>query len=129
MPACDKRFALAAQQHYDFEMANTLALTNRDLDCAMSGTVTSTSGAHRVHRWNRPGRRRLGWLSGRRYLDAMAGLWQKKCYGRRADRGCRFSQMTRLPYALTQSHGPAAQGWRRASLAFAERTELRVLRQ
>jgi adenosylmethionine-8-amino-7-oxononanoate aminotransferase len=48
---------------------------------------------------------------GRRYLDAMAGLWCVNVgYGRREIVAAVADQMTRLPYyPLTQSHPPAAQ--------------------
>jgi taurine-pyruvate aminotransferase len=48
---------------------------------------------------------------GRRYLDAMAGLWCVNVgYGRREIVDAVADQMTRLPYyPLTQSHPPAAQ--------------------
>src|ERR1700704_3258797 len=48
---------------------------------------------------------------GRRYLDAMAGLWCVNVgYGRREIVDAVSAQMTKLPYyPLTQSHGPAAQ--------------------
>src|SRR6267142_1951849 len=48
---------------------------------------------------------------GRRYLDAMAGLFCVNVgYGRREIVDAVTAQMTRLPYyPLTQSHGPAAQ--------------------
>src|SRR6516164_11665724 len=48
---------------------------------------------------------------GRRYLDAMAGLWCVNVgYGRREIVSAVADQMSRLPYyPLTQSHPPAAQ--------------------
>jgi len=48
--------------------------------------------------------------AGRRYLDAMAGLWCVNIgYGRKAVADAVYAQMQRLTfYPLTQSHGPAA---------------------
>src|SRR5215472_679313 len=48
---------------------------------------------------------------GRRYLDAMAGLWCVNVgYGRREIVDAVTEQMARLPYyPLTQSHSPGAQ--------------------
>ena len=48
--------------------------------------------------------------SGRRYLDAMAGLWCVNIgYGRKAVADAVYAQMQRLTfYPLTQSHSPAA---------------------
>jgi taurine-pyruvate aminotransferase len=50
-------------------------------------------------------------VDGRRYLDAMAGLWCVNVgYGRREIVEAVAAQMARMPYyPLSQSHGPAAQ--------------------
>jgi adenosylmethionine-8-amino-7-oxononanoate aminotransferase len=50
-------------------------------------------------------------VEGRRYLDAMAGLWCVNVgYGRREIVDAVAAQMARMPYyPLSQSHGPAAQ--------------------
>src|SRR4051812_38764651 len=47
---------------------------------------------------------------GRRYLDAMAGLWCVNAgYGRSSIAEAAYEQMKKLAfYPLTQSHGPAA---------------------
>src|SRR4051812_28586385 len=47
---------------------------------------------------------------GRRYLDAMAGLWCVNVgYGRKSIADAVYEQMKKLAfYPLTQSHGPAA---------------------
>ena len=95
-------FALAAHRHYDFEMANTLALTNRDLDlrhvwhgnvqhqCLDQRPPLEIDRADDVWVWD---------VEGRRYLDAMAGLWCVNVgYGRREIVDAVSSQMTRLPY-------------------------------
>jgi taurine-pyruvate aminotransferase len=95
-------------------MANTLTLTNRDLDLrhVWHGNAQhqgldqrpplEVDRADDVWVWD---------VEGRRYLDAMAGLWCVNVgYGRREIVDAVSAQMTRLPYyPLTQSHGPAAQ--------------------
>jgi len=47
---------------------------------------------------------------GKKYLDAMAGLWCVNAgYGRKSIADAVYAQMQKLPYSpLTQSHGPAA---------------------
>src|SRR5438094_544806 len=105
---------LPAHRHYYFGMANTLTSTNRDLDLrhVWHGNVQhqgldqrpplEIDRADDVWVWD---------VEGRRYLDAMAGLWCVNVgYGRREIVDAVSAQMTRLPYyPLTQSHGPAAQ--------------------
>jgi len=95
-------------------MANALVLTDRDLDLrhVWHGNVQhqgldrrpplEVDRADDVWVWD---------VEGRRYLDAMAGLWCVNVgYGRREIVDAVSAQMTRLPYyPLTQSHGPAAQ--------------------
>ena len=95
-------------------MANALATTHRDFDLrhVWHGNVQhqgldqrpplEVDRADDVWVWD---------VEGRRYLDAMAGLWCVNVgYGRREIVDAVAAQMTRLPYyPLTQSHGPAAQ--------------------
>jgi len=95
-------------------MANALAITNRDLDLrhVWHGNVQhhgldqrpplEIDRADDVWVWD---------VEGRRYLDAMAGLWCVNVgYGRHEILDAVSQQMARLPYyPLTQSHGPAAQ--------------------
>ena len=95
-------------------MTNAPAITNRDLDLrhVWHGNVQhqgldqrpplEVDRADDVWVWD---------AEGRRYLDAMAGLWCVNVgYGRREIVDAVTEQMARLPYyPLTQSHGPGAQ--------------------
>jgi taurine-pyruvate aminotransferase len=95
-------------------MANTVASTNRDLDLQH---LWHSNLQHRGLE-NRPPLEIVTAdgcyvedAEGRRYLDAMAGLFCVNVgYGRQEIVGAVAAQMARLAYyPLTQSHGPAAQ--------------------
>jgi taurine-pyruvate aminotransferase len=95
-------------------MQDTLTLTNRELDLKH---LWHGNLQHQGLEKNPPlevDRADDVWIwdgEGRRYLDAMAGLWCVNVgYGRREIVDAVATQMARMPYyPLSQSHGPAAQ--------------------
>jgi taurine-pyruvate aminotransferase len=98
---------------YDVFVQKVAAVNNKELDLrhVWHGNVQHHGLDQRLLEIDRADDVWVWDIEGRRYLDAMAGLWCVNVrYGRREIVDAVAAQMARLPYyPLSQSHGPAAQ--------------------